>query len=161
MIKYLFFDTDISGKEERDISGKDYENLIQTCCQYCSFFSLIVTNKDCSLLKELATHEIPKSEKISFQFNHYGDDLEIKYYRVSQQLCETILANTNTLFSWINGWNFANPEDPTFYRKDGSVFFTSTIHEGECSLMVKEDEDVSKITNDFRWVSKGTQGTVL
>ena len=76
------------------------------------------------------------------------------YYRVCDKLCDILLKTTNHIFSWLNGWGYENPEDPTFYREDGSLFFTSTIHEGECTLFVR-DEDVSEILANKLWI-KGT-----
>ena len=156
---YKFYDTDITGLKEYNIIGEDYKNLIKMCCKYCTTLSLIATNANSHLLKELEIYEIEKSEKISFNFNHYGEISDkIKYYSVSPELYRTIIKNTNDIFCWINGWNFENPEDPTFYREDGSVFFTSTIHEGTCTLFVK-GEDVSKIVNNSNWVEETGDGS--
>ena len=120
---YKFYDTDILGLEEHDIVGIEYKNLIEVCCKYCTTFSVIATNKNSVLLKKLQKYETKKNPKISFEFEHYTKEcLEIKYYNVTSELYKTLIENTNNIFCWINGWNFANPEDPTFYREDGSVF---------------------------------------
>ncbi len=148
---YKFYDTDVEGLEDYDIAGEDYRTLIEICCKYCTTFSLIATNKNSELLEKLKIYEVEKNEKITHVFTHYGNGyIPVKYYKVSSALCQTILSNTKNIRSWINGWGLTNPEDPTFYREDGSVFFTSTIHEGECTLMIK-DEDVSEIISDPRW----------
>lgn len=150
---YKFYDTDDLGMGEYDVAGADYVKLIEACCKHCTFFSLVITNPDSAILEKLQPFEISKSDVIKFEFDHYEkSSVTVKYYKVSSALCKTILSQTNSIFCWINGWGFSNPEDPTFYRDDGSVFFTSTIHEGECTLMV-QDEDVFDIVSDERWVS--------
>ena len=151
---YKFYDTDSMGIEEYNIMGEDYKNLIEVCCKYCTTLSLIVTNEKFDLLDKLKIYETQKSPKISFDFPHYKKtSIMIKYYNVCPELCHIIISNTSDIFCWINGWGFENPEDPTFYREDGSVFFTSTIHEGECTLIVK-DEDVSTIVSDNHWITQ-------
>ena len=151
MVKYIFRDTDDTGFEEYDICGEEYKNLIETCCKYSVFFSLIITDQNSDLYKKLKEFEVLKDDKINYKFDHYSDDYaEIKYYKVCQKLCSVILENTNNIFCWINGWGFNNPEDPTFYRKDGSVFFTATTHDGICNLFV-ENEEVSHIVSNKLW----------
>ena len=41
-----------------------------------------------------------------------------------------------------------------YLSSDGSVFFSSVIHEGECTLHVRDDEDVSEIINNPLWLEK-------
>ena len=55
---------------------------------------------------------------------------------------------------FLNGYmvgGFNNPENPVFYRENGSIFFSSLIHEGEITLTVNDGEDVSKITMINGW----------
>lgn len=149
---YKFYDSDDTGFEEYNIIGSDYKKLIEICCKYCKTLSLIITNPQSELFKKLETFEVKKSKNISFEYTHYDKRIGfIKYYKVTPELYNTIIDNTDEIFCWINGWGFSNPEDPTFYREDGSVLFTSTIHDGECTLMVK-NEDVSEIVSDPNWL---------
>ena len=153
---YKFYDTDNTGTEEYEISGKEYKKLIEICCKYCTVLSLVVTNPNSNILKKLRKYEIKKSDNISFNYEHYSNlPVIVNYYTICSELREIILADTNNIFCWINGWGFTNPEDPTFYRNDGSVFFTSTIHEGECTLMIK-DENVSEIISNPHWKMKSS-----
>jgi hypothetical protein len=55
------------------------------------------------------------------------------------------------MFAWTG---YIMPEDPTFYRPDGSIFFKSTTHEGELTLMPRGDEDVSNVLSSGRWIEK-------
>jgi hypothetical protein len=152
---YEYYDTDIDGNEEYDIADEQYKNLISICGNYCTTLSLVITNHNSNLLNEISKYEIPKSEKITFQYTHYKNtDIVVKYYRVCEKLIDCILSNTNSIFCWINGWGYSNPEDPTFYREDGSVFFSSTIHDGICRLIVDESqEDVSNVISNHHWIN--------
>ena len=149
--KYCFRDTDDAGDAEYDIVGDDYRRLIGFCCDHAAVFSVIATNDKASLLKKIAPYEITKPENITYTHEHYGDSsLDIRYYKVCPQLYDTIVSNTDNMFCWINGWGYCNPEDPVFFRKDGSVLFDSIIHDGECSLYIK-DEDAGHIVCNPLW----------
>lgn len=56
------------------------------------------------------------------------------------------------VFEWLYGWGFKNPDDPTFYRSDGSVFFVSEIHEGICAIMPREEEPVEELLREIPWI---------
>ncbi len=76
----------------------------------------------------------------------------MRYYRLCPRLCEILICSAKSIFEWyqiIGEYN--NPENPTFYRPDGSVFLESNIHEGELILYVNEDEDVSEVVSLPGW----------
>ena len=58
------------------------------------------------------------------------------------------------MFEWLDGWGYKNPEDPCFYRKDGSALFSSIIHEGELKLFYQDDEDITELLPKARWKFK-------
>ena len=162
MKKYRFFDTDISGREEFDITGIQYINLLETCFLYCDTVAMCLSpqfEKDLSFLQK---YRVAITPTIKQQFCHYGKFLSgdtdpctnytIVQYSLTAKVKEYILECTNAMFKWTYAWGYKNPDDVTFFRSDGTVFFSSIIHEGECTLYVKEYEDVSKITNDNRWI---------
>lgn len=153
MVKYIFYDTDASGSEEYDLCGEDYKNLIQTCCKYCKTFSVIVSNFENPIVSKLQKFLIPAQDNIEFKYPHYGNNLSgVCYYNICSELCDILLQSANGIFEWIDGWNYNNPNDPTFYRNDGSVFFTSTIHEGICVLIPRENEDVTNVVQNVHWI---------
>ena len=167
MKKYMFTDCitpppeanvvsdSVSGSISCDICGKQYEDLIKLCCKYSSVFSIIVQVPAMNVVKELEKFRIERPENIEFNHNHYvtkeNTEPGGRFYKVCPQLCEFLLDKADSIYEWINGWDFENPEDPTFYRKDGSVFFTSVIHEGEVFLLPRDDEDVSIVINNDYW----------
>lgn len=151
--RYNFYDTDITGNDEYDICDQEYKELIKICCKYSSYMSLIITNRNSSLLNKIRKYQIEKNENINYEFDHYNkNSIVIRYYKICPQLCEILLNETNSINSWINGWGFTNPEDPTFYREDGTVFFTSTIHEGVYSLFVRDNENLENILSSDLWI---------
>ena len=149
--KFVFLDTDSSGKEEYDIRGDEYKRLIRFCCEHAAYLAVIATNPDSVLLEKFAPYEIEKPSCISYIYEHYGKaPIDVRYYAICTQLFVLITEHTNNIFSWINGWGYCNPEDPVFYRKDGSVLFDSVIHDGVCTLYI-EEEDPSEIISDELW----------
>ena len=155
---YKFLDTDSMGREDYDICGESYRELIRTCCKYSKTVSLRITNPKTMFQKELKKYQGPKEKNITYVYEHYyGKTMvnppDVKYYRICPELCQLFIEISNSIFKWIYGWGYANPEDPVFYREDGSVFFSSLIHDGECILLPREGEDVSKIIAQANWIS--------
>lgn len=160
---YKFFDTDITGHEDYDISGKAYQKLIQTCFQYCTTVSVIISPNFIDDLAAWEPYRIPKPANSEMVYCHYGvpspenanriNDYEIRYYRLVLPMQELILSRTESIFQWVCGWGYNNPDDITFYRADGSVFFTSVIHEGECTLSPRADENIKDIITQEHWIS--------
>lgn len=158
MIIYKFFDTDCTGREEYDISGEEYKELITTCCKYCEIMSLRFLSPQTSFINELDQFVTSEIKNITFIYEHYYRNIkpenqpDVKYYRVCPELCELLLKIADSIFKWIYGWGYTNPEDPVFYRADGSVFFSSVIHDGECALTPRSTEDVSNIISKDHWI---------
>ena len=170
--KYYFHDSDELGFEERDIFGDAYRDLLSACCKYSAVFALLFmehidTSKQQDVLSPFeieVPNAIPQTEieRLLFchgkpnEINHlyrkgYGS---VKFYRVCSELCECLPSIANSMFGWLGDKEHANPENPTFYRADGSIFFASVIHEGECALFPRDDEDVSKIVQNEYWDNK-------
>ena len=164
MEKYTFYDTDPTGHEEYDISGEQYHALLQACFKYSDSFSIILSPSCKADLSKWENYRIPVEAYVKAVYSHYGDantgdadkigDYEIRQYKLCPELCRSIAQHTDSLFSWICGWEFDNPDDPAFFREDGSVFFTSTIHEGECVLYLKANETLARNSLDDKWIKE-------
>jgi len=159
MREYKFYDTDPMGLgwEEYDIVGKDYVDLIKTCCQYSKTLSFRIVNAEIRYTKDLEVYRIPKNKNINFMSPAYwinGKLDEIRYYQICPELCELLSQSVKSIYQWryISPESYTNPEDPTFYREDGSVFFTSVIHDGVCILTPREDENVDHIVKKEHWI---------
>lgn len=157
MRKFVFYDTDINGKEDYDIAGDDYAKLISVCCKYSAYLSLRITDCGLPCVKELEKYRVEKDKKFVYMYAHFykegsaKSDSEVRYYSVCPELMDLLLRVSDNIFGWINGQGYANPEDPVFYRADGSVFFSSVIHDGQCVLYPNDDEDVSEIVSKDNW----------
>ena len=159
----LLDDPNYDKDEHFDIIGEDYRRLIRTCCRYSAYFSVIVWNDEISGAKELEKFRIPAPPTITYeQMRGYFDGVysldAVRYYKVTDELCELLLSMADAILEWLNGWGFQNPENPVFYREDGSVFFASVIHDGECMLDPREDEEdaVSAIVQCDGWVTNNS-----
>ena len=160
MEKYVFYDYDLDDGNEYffDITGDDYKRLIETCCKYGAVvsFAFFREYKEISLAKELEPYQINRPDNITCPLcNNKRFDLireaEIRYYRVCPELYWVLTHYISGIYQWTQEWHFSNPEDPTFYREDGSVLFTSIIHDGDLFLTPIEDEDVSDILSVDGW----------
>ncbi len=164
---FVFYDTDCNGEEEYDISGEEYRTLIKLCCKYCDTLSLRITHIDTSFVNELEKFATKKTnENISVYQHYYGADMnaqllsEIRYYKICDELERTLLSISDSVFKWIYGWGYTNPEDPVFYRHDGSVFFHSIVHDGKCVLTPQANENVAPIILNKHWlVSQSGNGS--
>lgn len=162
---FIFYDTDCNGEEEYDVFGEEYRTLIKVCCKYCDTLSLRITHFDTSFVNELEKFAIKKSnENITVYQHYYGTNIEsqslseIRFYKISKELEELLLSISDSIFKWIYGWGYTNPEDPVFYRRDGSVFFYSIVHEGKCVLMPQPNENIEPIVLNKYWKKQSGDG---
>ena len=150
--KYRFCDTDGIGEADYDIEGKDYRELIDVCCHYCSVvsFDLYPQYADAEYLMQIQQHLIKRNNTYRL-LDRAQTGSDKRYYTVCAEMCE-LLKKENNIFSWF--WEEKNPfhfENLTFYRNDGTIFFESITHEGECYLYAKDTEDVSRIVSNEHW----------
>ena len=150
MIKYVFYDTDATGIKEYDIDGEHYKELIDVCFKYCDYVSFKVLC-NAPYIDKLSKYKIEKPANIECEKNISNAYNEIRFYRTCPELKETMLEISDSIFKWLHGWGYANPEDPVFYRKDGTVFFDSEIHEGACWLIPKDTEDIENVLAKGIW----------
>lgn len=150
MRNFVFYDSDPGGHVERDVSGQQYEDLLKSIFEYAYSFSVILSPYFKDDIAHWDKYRIKPRAEVFEVYSHYGipkpqaadkiGDYEIRYYRLCPELCEMILDRTDSVFKWLCGWGYNNPDDPCFYRADGTLIFSSIIHEGECSLVLKETE---------------------
>lgn len=161
---YYFYDTDPTGHAEYDIAGRDFAELIEVCCRYCETLSFLVWGAEGKAAEKLEPYRIPKPDAITYahretyrvgsldgRSNVYP---ETRYYRVCPELCAVLPQIADHIFQWLDGWGYHNPEDPVFYRSDGSVFFSSVIHDGKCILTPRGGEDVSRVISKGHWLTE-------
>lgn len=148
---YRFFDSDESGFEERDISGADLDELLDVCFKYSEYVSFAVFNNKVNGFDKLNRFRIKKPEQISICSN-VSPQYQIQYFRLHPELKCILKEISDGIFGFVYSWGFNNPEDPYFYRADGSIFFKSEIHEGEILLSPKDIEDVSSIVSKPNWI---------
>ena len=158
MLAYNYYDTDQTGFAELDIEGEHYLELLEICFYYCASFSWRIRGKGVTEPGNICQFQIPVTSNVVNAYSHfYHQDSklwidEVRHYKIVPETIRAFRSVTDSIFKWINGWGNCNPEDPIFYRKDGSVFFSSVIHEGKCTLLPNSGEDVNEIFKYGNWV---------
>ncbi|MBQ9744289.1 MAG: hypothetical protein IJW19_04100 [Clostridia bacterium] len=146
---YRFYDTDPYGNEEYDIAGEQYRELIRVCCEHSKYMSFIIYDKRVSGYDELCKYKIESIEYTPE--DKYSRKYEILYCSICKGLQNFLMNNVDSVFEWILGRGFSNPEDPMFFREDGTIFFSSSIHDGIITLRPRE-ENVSNIVCNPLWI---------
>jgi len=157
MKKYTFHDSDIFGEANYDIVGEEYHFLLNTCFKYCHSLSFIVRSKDVSIPPSLLAYRLPVTPFIEKQYERYkycNPPVQIYHFHLCKDTFPLILDITDSIFKWINAWGYSNPEDPIFYREDNSIFFSSIIHDGQCTLFPHEKENISLLINNPLWIQE-------
>ncbi len=158
MTVYNYYDTDGSGFADFDIDGEHYLKLLEACFKYCSSYSWRVYSNDIVEPENIKKFQIPISDNVLLAYGHYykhiGDPqlAQIRHYKITKETMGAFSSVTDSIFKWINGWGHKNPEDPVFYREDGSIFFSVIVHEGKCMLIPNNNEDISDILKFGNWV---------
>lgn len=156
---YVFYDTNVFGdcSEELDITSENYKKLLMLCFKYSTSLSFMISGEGIrtiveSLPKKLDEYRIDEDDNVLDVYMRYMDGYkDIRCYTACPETYDLVLGINDSLFKWINGRGNKKPEDLTFYRKDGSVFFSSVIHEGECFLYPRDNEDVSSVVSNGKW----------
>lgn len=163
--KYNFYDSDWflggNGDVEYDIRGEDFGKLLAICFRYSScvafcfrgFFQFqdVLSPFEIERPACVAEKDVPGGYDYFYPKTGEKQCSHTRFYRVCPELYEVLLSISDSLFSWLYGRGHCKPEDPTFYREDGSVFFSSVIHEGECHLYLRGGEDASEILGISGW----------
>lgn len=164
--KYIFYDSDVSGNDAYDIQDSAYKELLNTCLKYCTSVSFCFRKAGFPLYwnNQMENYRIPVTQNVRLAYKHYGFSVwdtgfvdkyyEIHHYRLCEEVLQLIIQMSNSVFSWVSNNEHRKPDDPIFYRSDGSIFFSSTIHEGYCCLTPKNGEDISNVLATGNWVKQ-------
>lgn len=151
---FKFYDTDVLCEADYDIDGGDYRTLLEVCFRYCTTVSMRVTDESVVVPAKLEQFRISAMQSAIKVYHHYYPEKgnkqafdEIHQYHLTPEVKDYILKVTDSIFKWICNWEYKNPEDIAFFRKDGSPFFVSIVHDGVCTLEPRENEDVSNIVS--------------
>lgn len=143
MKRYNFYDTDIFGNEDYDIAGKDYVNLLNFCFKNAKIFSLKYSSVHLTIYESLKAYEIGSCVEVI-------KNEKVVYYKTCEQTFNILSKHVNSIFCWMFDQN-ENPEDLMFFREDGSILFSSCIHNGMLSLWIKNENESSILTGNL-WI---------
>ena len=157
MALYKFYDTDEAGSQVYDIRGARYQQLLEACFRHCTSVSLCV-HADANVdLLSIEPYCLPVTPQVKAQYGHYGSApaessaYRIVHYVLAPEVKRFLKTRAEGIFQWTYAWENENPDDPAFFRPDGTVFFSSVIRDGVCTLYPREGEDISLILSDPRW----------
>lgn len=159
-MSWVFYDTNVYGdcNDEYDISGEEYEKLLEVCFKYCDTLMLKVVRNNLKNIERFEAYRTVKpagvDEKRLQSITTCGDRFlkdQFRFYKLCPGLFELMKETSNSIFGWTECWN-NNPDDPVFIRADGSIFFDSTTHEGELELFPRDEEDVAEIISNKLWL---------
>ena len=144
MYYFRDFDDDMGDVQ---IAGAEYSALIKLCCIHSEYGSLTFTSQEQAkhFSKFLCIDKIEPINNVKERRKYRG------YFRNSTETEQFLCTHVNEIFQWIDFDGYCNPEDLTFYRKDGSVFFWSETHEGICAIFNQKEEDISSIVSNRGW----------
>lgn len=152
-MKYYFFGLDpFDYFTERDIINEDYKELIETCFKYSQIVSFIKLNDRALVFEKFQPYKINVDDNVFDHRVNYFISQGIPPHKMFFESCQDVqsimLECSNNIFEWYN----TLPEDPTFYRKDGSVFLYCRAHDDICVIDPKDDEDVTNIISKPGWI---------
>ena len=159
MARYEFYNANIAGTGLYDFRGTRYRRLLQACFHYSASVAMCLPVDANIDMLPIASFRRKVTPQIRTQYAHIGNFTEedtdqtntyqLVRYLLVPEVKRFIMNRTDGIFKW--NWENENPEDLTFFRPDGTVFFTVHTREGICALNPEEDEDVSQILRDPRW----------
>lgn len=131
------------------LTGAHYEQLLQCCFRYSSYVSFLRLDSTHPFASKLSKWEIHTNNTM---LNAILDTATRCVYHACEELHQAMLEIGDDFFSFYTSGEHAYPEDPMFIRDDGSVFFDSTIHEGECSLYPRAGECIDTVLSWGHWL---------
>lgn len=153
--KYYDYFCDLENEEDT-INGEELKQLWNICFRYCKAFSVTFWNASettnyytefkNNALNMYRTHSWPGTTAYGATVDPY-----VAVLPCNEKTKELIFAVSDNLLEFVYWWGYNNPEDPAFYRQDGTVFFESTIHDGGFHLSVDKDEDISELLLNRNW----------
>lgn len=159
MARYQFYKANIADTGLLDIRGTHYRRLLQACFRYSASVAVCMPVDANIDTQRIATFRRKVTPQIRMQYAHIGNFTEedtdqtntyqLVRYLLVPAVKSFIMNRTESIFAWSK--EKGNPEDLTFFRPDGTVFFSVRTHDGVCTLNPEEDEDVSRILSDTRW----------
>ena len=137
--------------EEFDISGKEYVDLITTCFKYSSVVSFYITNTDFPYYDELQKFRTNAPANVENCRGFSSRNGKTEFFKVCPEIFDLMLKISDSMFKWIDGWDYTNPNDPVFHRKDGTTFMESLVDNCVVILHPRNDEKVDNIVSKRHW----------
>lgn len=161
MLLYFLSYADDYDDSYRDVRGKNYKTLIETCFRYSRYFSLSYPQSLAGYAPEKINGIAELEPYIHFKYSsqtafyYYSDEpTMICIYNCCKESKQILLNYVDSLFSWRIYQR--NPEDLAFFRQDGSVLMSQLSHEDECVLIPQINENMNAILQTGAWKKSQT-----
>lgn len=124
-------------------TGQTYSRLLQTAGQVCSEFHLVLKPSPASLgvdsvLARLRPYLLRQVEASEWPGNQaVGWTAQIYRYRLTLESREVLEHSAPGLYAWVQR---SLPEDPAFFRADGSLWLATITHERDAFFELSPDE---------------------
>lgn len=142
-----------------DLYDENYYRLLKCCFDYSNFFLLrfkkdfyLYPNEICDSMEQLNPYLFCSFSEMQEPWCGAGYD-RISIYHCNVDSFQIMREKTNRLFGWTSYGRTKLPEDLTFFREDGSVFFSQITHEGIATLYPRKNENVTGIIFSKGWRS--------
>lgn len=123
------------------IRASAFLELLRVCCKNSAYFSLL--------------HYVQQSEEKLplpiYRKAFLPHTLCKCFYSCNEKTVSLLHSIEDDLFEWVRFDEPVKPENLTFYRQDGTVFFWSETHEGVCAMFPRGREDVSVLLAQGGW----------
>ena len=131
---------------ESDISGEKYKALLMKFQKYCPFFSLDIIKLDTNFTNVLSGFKL---QIPSIKAEGLEPTAKREFYYFNEKSLNLLCKISDSIFSYSYYPNRL-PENLCFYRKDFSLLFSSMSHDGEC-YMILNDEEIDCYCTDIVW----------
>lgn len=146
------------------LSGKDYRLFLQTCAQFCAYFSFSIhaAHSDAPQTDDrwqafLAPYQVSGPSQSETADWAAPADLRL-WFSCTPDAVQALQEFEGSIFGLMDICGGNNPFDIAFERADGTVFADCHADDGLCWIMPEEGEDISPLLQNRHW-TQATEGS--
>ena len=146
------------------LSGEDYRLFLQTCAQFCAYFSFSIhtAHSDAPQTDDrwrafLAPYQVSGPSQSETADWAAPADLRL-WFSCTPDAVQALPEFKGSIFGLMDICGVNNPFDIAFERADGTVFADCHADDGLCWIMPGEGEDISPLLQNRHW-TQATEGS--
>ena len=148
------------------LSGEDYRLFLQTCAQFCAYFSCSIhtAHSDAPQTDErwrafLAPYQVSGPSQSETANWAAPADMRL-WFSCSPDAVQALQEFEGSIFELMDICDVNNPFDLAFERADGTVFADCHADDGLCWIMPEDGEDISTLLQNRHW-TQATEGSTF